>query len=70
MGREMRGLSTALGPFASPPLIRSTESVVVMGWKGMSPAIATRAAASPVGPSVEMQGASAESALLGPMSSD
>ena len=38
------GLSTALGLFASPPLILSTESVVVMEWKGTSTAIATRAA--------------------------
>jgi len=37
-------LSTSLGLFASPPLILSTESVVVMEWKGMSTSIATRAA--------------------------
>ena len=44
MGREMSGLSTALGLFASPLLILSTESVVVMGWKGMSTSIAMWAA--------------------------
>jgi len=38
------GLSTSLGFFASPPLILSTESVVVMEWKGKSTAIATRSA--------------------------
>ena len=36
VGSEMGGLSTSLGLFASPSLIRSTESVVVMEWKGMS----------------------------------
>jgi len=45
---ELGGLSTSLGLFASPPLILSTESVVVMKWKGMSTSIATRAA-SPSG---------------------
>jgi len=35
-------LNTSLGLFASPPLILSTESVVVMEWKVMS----TSAAAS------------------------
>ena len=44
MGDEMGGLSTSLRLFASPPLILSTESVVVMEWKGISTAIATRAA--------------------------
>jgi len=44
MGSEMGGLSTALGLFASPPLILSTESVVAMEWKGMSTSIATWAA--------------------------
>ena len=29
-------MSTSLGLFASPPLILSTESVVVMEWKGVS----------------------------------
>ena len=33
---ELGGLSTSLGLFASPLLILSTESVVVMEWKGMS----------------------------------
>jgi len=46
----------------------STESVVVMEWKGMSTSIATRAA--PPGRPQWMQGASAKPALLGPMSSD
>ena len=41
MGDELGGLSTSLGLFASPPLILSTKSVVVMEWKGMSTAIAT-----------------------------
>ena len=44
LGDEVGGLSIALGLFASPLLILSTESVVVMEWKGMSTAIATRAA--------------------------
>ena len=65
---ELGGSSTSLGLCTSPPLILSTESVVVMKWKGMSMSIATRAA-SPGRPQ-EMQGTSAESALLGPMSSD
>jgi len=43
---ELGGLSTSLGLFASPPLILSTESVVVMEWKGMS----TSTAASGRGP--------------------
>ena len=63
LGDEVGGLSTSLGLFASPPLILPTESVVVMKWKGMSTAIATRAA------SQEIQAASANPALLGPMSS-
>jgi len=33
---ELGGLSTSLGLSASPSLILSTESVVVMVWKGMS----------------------------------
>ena len=37
---ELGGLSTSLGLFARPPLILSTESVVVMEWKGMSSATA------------------------------
>jgi len=36
LGDELGGLSTSLGLFASPPLILSTKSVVVMEWKGMS----------------------------------
>ena len=44
MGDEVGGLSTSLRLFASPPLILSTESVVVMEWKGMGTSIATRAA--------------------------
>jgi len=36
LGDEVGGLSISLGLFASPPLILSTESVVVMEWKGMS----------------------------------
>jgi len=32
---EVGGLSTSLGLFASPPLILSTDSVVVMEWKVM-----------------------------------
>ena len=50
LGDELGGFSTSLGLFASPPLILSTESVVVMKWKGMSTSIATRAA-SPGRPS-------------------
>ena len=37
---ELGGLSTSLGLSASPLLIRWTESVVVMEWKGMSTSIA------------------------------
>ena len=44
LGDEVGGLSTSLGLFASPALILSTESVVMMEWKGMSTAIATWAA--------------------------
>ena len=40
MGDELGGLSTSLGLFASPSLILSTESVVVMEWKGVSTATA------------------------------
>jgi len=36
VGDEVGGLSTLLGLLASPPLILSTESVVVKEWKGMS----------------------------------
>ena len=68
MKDELGGLSTALGLFASPLLILSTESVVVMEWNGMSTSIATREA-SP-GRAQWMQVASAKLALLGPMSSD
>ena len=35
LGDESGVISIALGLFASPLLIVSTESVVVMGWKGM-----------------------------------
>ena len=42
MGSEVGGLSTSLGLYASPPLILSTESVVVMEWKGMSTSRACR----------------------------
>jgi len=44
MDSEVSGLSTALGLSASPPLIRSTESVVVTECKDMSTSIATWAA--------------------------
>ena len=44
MGDELGGFSTSLGPFASPSLILSAESVVGMEWKGTSTSIATRAA--------------------------
>ena len=50
LGDELGGFSTSLGLFASPPLILSTESVVVMKWKGVSTAIATRAASPAVHP--------------------
>ena len=46
LGDELGGLSTSLGLFASPLLILSTESVVIMEWKGMSMGIAIRAASS------------------------
>ena len=65
MGDELGGLSTSLGLFASPPLIASNESVVVMEWKGLSTSIATQYLIRG-----KMQGASAKPALLGPMSSD
>ena len=42
MGDELGGFSTSQGLFASPPLILSAESVVVMEWKGMSTSIATQ----------------------------
>ena len=68
MSDEQGGLSTSLGLFASPPLILSTESVVVMNrlmeWKGMSTSIAS------VPIRDKMPDASAKPALLGPMSSD
>ena len=35
LGDEVGGLITSLGLFASPLLILSTESVVVMEWKGI-----------------------------------
>ena len=63
---ELGGLSTSLGLSASPLLILWTESVVVMEWNGMSTAIATQYV--PI--RGKMPGASAKSALLGPMSSD
>ena len=69
MSNELGGLSTSLGLFASPTLILSTESVVVMKWKGMSTVDCNAGGLYPVDPQ-EMQVASAESALLGPMSSD
>ena len=71
MGDEVGGLSTSLGLFASPLLILSTESAVVMEWKGMSTVIAMWAAL-PVW-TLRRADASpkrAESALSGPMSSD
>ena len=42
MSDVLGGPSASLGLFASPLLIRSTESVVVMEWKGMSTSIATQ----------------------------
>ena len=36
---ELGGLSTSLGLFASPPLILSTESVVVVVWKGLEASV-------------------------------
>ena len=78
LGDEVGGLSIALGLFASLQLILSTESVVVVEWKGMSTAIATRAA-PPGGPSgrqetfrrckTQPRRATANLALLGPLSS-
>ena len=59
-------MSTSLGLFATPPLIPSTESVVVMEWKGISTSIHCNA--GPIWG--KMPGASAKPALLGPMSSD
>ena len=61
MGSEVGGLSTSLGLFASPPLILSTDSVVVMEWKSKSTSVAlpfltvpdpqtARLAADPAGP--------------------
>ena len=41
MGNELGGFSTSLGLFASPPMILSAKSLVVMEWKGMSRSIAT-----------------------------
>ena len=67
----MGGLSTALGLFAGPPSIVSTESVVVMEWKGMSTSRARRLQLRTDRRYGAMsQGASAKPALLGPMSSD
>ena len=69
MGSEVGGLSTALGLFARPLSIVSTESVVVMEWKGTSTSIATpQLRTDSYG--ARRQGASAKPALLGPMSSD
>jgi len=34
LGDELGGLGISLGLLASPPMILSTESVVVMKWKG------------------------------------
>jgi len=62
---EQGGLITSLGLSASPPLILSTESIVVMEWKGTSASIATQYRIRG-----KMPGASARPALLGPMSSD
>jgi len=62
---ELGGLSTSLGLSASPTLILSTESVVVMEWKGMS-----TADCNDVSIQDKMPGASATPALLGPMRSD
>jgi len=59
---ELGGLSTWLGLFASPPLILSTELVVVMEWKGMSTAIQDKMRKRETG--------TAKPALLGPTSSD
>jgi len=56
------------GAVCKSPTDILTESVVVMEWKGMSTSIATQCRS---GQDVEQdaRGASAESALLGPMSS-
>jgi len=43
------GLSTPLGPFASPLWILSTESVLMMEWKGMSTSRAGTSTASSTG---------------------
>jgi len=66
LGDELGGLSTSLGLFASPPLILSAESVVVMEWRGMryvdcNPGLVDLSRC-------KIQGA--KPALLGPMSSD
>ena len=50
MGSEVGGLSTALGLFARPLSIVSTESVVVMEWKGMRTSIAHQPQHLPGGP--------------------
>ena len=67
MSDDLGGLSTWLGLFASPQLIRSTESVVVMEWKGMSTAIATQYRS---GQDVRRKRETGTAALLGPTSSD
>ena len=43
MSDELGGLSISLGLFASHPLILSTESAVVMEWKGTSTSTAASA---------------------------
>ena len=64
----MGGLSTALGLLASPPSIVSTESVVVMEWKGMRTSRARRLQLrTDTGQDARR---SAKPALLGLMSSD
>jgi len=68
LGDELGGVSTLLGLFASPPLILSADSVVVM-VEGYEHGDCNARGFSRHDPQ-EMQGASAESALLGPMSSD
>jgi len=49
MGDEVGGLSTWLGLIASPPLILSTESVVVVERKGMSTSTAASTEVYPLG---------------------
>ena len=50
MGSEVGGLSTSLGLYASPSLILSTDSVVVMEWKGMGTSTAASTASNRKGP--------------------